>query len=111
MRKKLEGNGLWESSRMMLIEHKDRILDDAQRQELRRRPELDPQALDELQHIFAQSMEEHSAITLTLFDPEGDRTARGIVMMVNVQHRQLKFRWSEDDWDWISIKDVMDAAP
>lgn len=111
MRKKLEGNGLWESSRMILIEHKDRILDDAQQQELRRRPELDPQALDELQQIFIQSIEEHSAITLTLFDPEGDRTARGIVMMVDVQRRQLKFRWSEDDWDWISIKDVMDAAP
>jgi hypothetical protein len=28
-RKKLEGNGLWEGSRMIMPEHKNRILDDS----------------------------------------------------------------------------------
>lgn len=42
-RKELEGKGLWEGSRMIMPEHKARILDDSLREEIRNKPELDPQ--------------------------------------------------------------------
>ncbi|MEK4187748.1 MULTISPECIES: hypothetical protein [Paenibacillus] len=37
-RKKLEGNGLWEGSRMLMPEHKNRILDDPLNEEVRSKP-------------------------------------------------------------------------
>ncbi|MEK4462010.1 MULTISPECIES: hypothetical protein [Paenibacillus] len=39
-RKKLEGNGLWEGSRMIMPEPKNRILDDSLKEEVRSKPDL-----------------------------------------------------------------------
>ncbi|MBT2289387.1 YolD-like family protein [Paenibacillus albidus] len=110
MRKKLEGNGLWESSRMMLVEHKQRILEDARCALLQTKPDLDPQEQEEFERMLARSMEEHSAITVTLFDPQKNRQYRGIVMKVDRQLRRIKFRWSEDDWDWINLDEIVSVT-
>lgn len=107
-RKKLEGNGLWEGSRMIMPEHKNRILSDAQMEEVRSKPELDPQALEEIQQILAQSMEDHSPITLTMFDAYKEKSVHGIVMRVDQQLRQVKFR-HDGEWDWIKLEDVIAA--
>lgn len=106
---KLEANGLWEGSRMIMPEHKTRILDDAQNEKVRSKPELDPQALEEIQQILAQSMEDHSPITLTLFDAYEDKSVHGIVMRVDQQIRQVKFR-HDDEGDWIKLDDVVGAS-
>src|SRR5438445_477524 len=47
-RKKLEGNGFWESSRMMLPEHKVRINELAIEQKKRQRIELDEQEWEDV---------------------------------------------------------------
>ncbi|MEK4187237.1 MULTISPECIES: YolD-like family protein [unclassified Paenibacillus] len=107
-RKKLEGNGLWESSRMIMPEHKIRILDDALNEETRKKPELDPQALTEISEVLAQSLEDCSPITLKLFGEYEDRSIHGIVMRVDRQLGQIKFR-HDDDWEWIKIEDVVGA--
>lgn len=107
---KLEGNGLWEGSRMIMPEHKVRILDDAQMERIRTKPELDPQALEEIQRILAQSMEDHSPIMLTLFNSTEDKQIRGIVIRVDQQLQQIKLRTSDDDYEWIKIGDVIDAS-
>lgn len=109
-RKKLEGNGLWESSRMIMPEHKQRILYDSENEEVHSMPELDPQAMEEIQQVLVQSMEDHSPITLRLFDPIVDKEIRGIVMRVDRQLNQIKFRTSEEDWEWINIVGVLDAT-
>ncbi|WP_342409786.1 YolD-like family protein [Paenibacillus sp. FSL R10-2778] len=109
-RKKLEGNGLWESSRMIMPEHKNRMLDDILNEEIRKKSDLDPQALAEISQVFAQSMEDHSPITLTLFDPVEDKEIRGIVMRVDQQLKQIKLRISDDDWEWIKMRDVLGAT-
>lgn len=109
-RKKLEGNGMWESSRMIMPEHKNRMLDDILNEEVRSKPELDPQAIEEIQQVLVQSMEDHSPITLTLFDPVEDKEIRGIVMRVDQQLHQIKLRISDEDWEWIKIEDVTDAT-
>lgn len=108
-RKKLEGNGLWESSRMMLPEHKQRIIEEEREQLRRQKPTLDPQAVEEIERALAQSMEDHSPVTLSLFDPFEDNLARGIVMQLDRQHG-IKLRWSEDDWDWIPMDEVISVS-
>ncbi|MEK5278776.1 YolD-like family protein [Paenibacillus sp. FSL H7-0735] len=107
-RKKLEGNGLWESSRMIMPEHKIRILDDVLNEETRKKPDLDSQALSEISQVLAQSLEDCSPITLTLFDPIENKSIHGIVMRVDRQLGQIKFR-HDDDWDWIKIENVVGA--
>jgi len=42
VRKKLEGNGLWESSRIIVPELGRRIIADNHNQDIRKKPELDP---------------------------------------------------------------------
>ncbi|MEK3771079.1 YolD-like family protein [Paenibacillus sp. FSL R5-0887] len=109
-RKKLEGNGLWESSRMIMPEHKNRMLDDALNEETRKKPDLDPQALAEISQVLAQSLEDCSPITLRLFDPVEDKEIRGIVMRVDQQLMQIKLRTSDDEWEWSNMKDVLGAT-
>ncbi len=47
MSKKLQGNGLWESSRMMLPEHKETIIQHRYEFGRRSRPTIDEQELNE----------------------------------------------------------------
>ncbi|WP_342479502.1 YolD-like family protein [Paenibacillus sp. FSL F4-0097] len=107
-RKKLEGNGLWEGSRMIMPEHKIRILDDALNEETRKKPDLDPQAMVEISQVLAQSLEDCSPITLTVFKEYEDMQIHGIVMRVDQQLNQIKFRQG-DYWDWINLEDVVSA--
>ncbi|MEK3735736.1 YolD-like family protein [Paenibacillus sp. FSL H7-0941] len=108
-RKKLEGNGLWEGSRMIMPEHKARILDDALNEETRKKPDLDPQAMVEISQVLAQSLEDCSPITITLFGEYEERSIHGIVMRVDQHLRQIKFRYGED-WVWIKIEDIIGAS-
>ncbi|MNN87426.1 hypothetical protein D3C81_2049800 [compost metagenome] len=56
--------------------------------------------------MLYRSMEEHSPITLTLFDPMENILKRGIVMKLDKQ-QGIKLRWSEDEWDWFKMEDVI----
>lgn len=93
---------------MIMPEHKNRILNDALKEEIRTKPDLDPQALAEISQVLAQSMEDHSPITLTLIDPVEDKQIRGIVMRVDQQLRQIKFRY-DDDWEWVESEDIIEV--
>jgi hypothetical protein len=94
---------------MIMPEHKIRILDDALNEETRKKPDLDPQALVEISQVLAQSLEDCSPITLTLFGDYEDKSIHGIVLRVDQQLRQIKFRHG-DDWDWIKIEDIIGAS-
>ncbi|MEK5416385.1 YolD-like family protein [Paenibacillus sp. FSL L8-0708] len=108
-RKKLEGNGLWEGSRMIMPEHKNRILDDSLKEEVRLKPDLDPQALVEISQVLAQSLEDCSPITLTVFKEYEDMQIHGIVTRVDQQLKQIKFR-QDDDWEWIKLDNVVGVS-
>ncbi|MRN52010.1 YolD-like family protein [Paenibacillus monticola] len=107
MTKKLEN--IWECSRLVLPEHKQLIINEEREQGRRTRPVLDPQKVELIERALYKSMEDHSAITLTLYDPFEHRVAKGIMMKVDRQ-LGIKFRWSEDEWDWIKIDDVTSAT-
>lgn len=108
MTRKLES--IWECSRMVMPEHKQRIIREEREQVTRVKPELDPQAIEEIEQVVAQSIEDHSPITLSVFGPNDDMEIRGIVMTVDRQLRQVKLRWSEDDWEWIKLEDIISVT-
>lgn len=58
--------------------------------------------------MLAQSMEDHSPITLTLFDPVEDKQIRGIVMKVDQHLKLIKLRDENgEDWEWIKIANLI----
>lgn len=94
---------------MVMPEHKNRILDDSLKEEVRSKPDLDPQALAEISQVLAQSLEDCSPITITLFGEYEDRSIHGIVMRVEQHLRQIKFRQG-DDWEWIKVADIIKVS-
>lgn len=110
MGRKLEGNGLWESSRMMLPEHKSRIIRDERETARRVKPVLDPQRLEELERLLAQSLREHVKITVVLFDPFDDERLSGFVTSIHAHSREIKLQWAEE-WRWIGLSDIVDVYP
>ncbi|MGO4696644.1 YolD-like family protein [Paenibacillus sp. 2TAB26] len=105
MRKKLEGNGLWESSRMMLPEHKVAINEQEKTLRLRERVELDEQEWEHVARSVTESLQHRQPITLRLFHPQEELTVSGIVDRVD----QLKGRFMVDG-EWFSIYDIEGAA-
>lgn len=101
MRKKLEGNGLWESSRMMLPEHKVAINEHEKTLRHRQRVELDEQELECVARSVTESLLQRQQITLRLFHPIEELTVIGIVDRID----QLKGRFMVDG-EWFPIQDI-----
>lgn len=84
MTKKLENNGLWESSRMMLPEHKERIIEMNNRPERRTKPVLDPQRWEEINERLSEACRTGEEIALLLWEPERDRKVRGAIAKLDL---------------------------
>ncbi|MFB4322711.1 YolD-like family protein [Priestia sp. BR_2] len=109
-RKKLEGNGLWESSRMMLPEHKETIIRRQLEEGRKDRPTLDPQEMELIEQALAESFHEHRAVTVRLFDEYEDVELRGIVVLIHTFRREIKLSMSEGEWQWIKIDEVISVG-
>ncbi|MGG3506576.1 YolD-like family protein [Paenibacillus lautus] len=109
-RKKLEGNGLWESSRMMLPEHKETIIRRQLEEGRKDRPTLDPQEMELIEQSLAESFHEHRIITLRLFDEYENKELTGIVVLVHTFRREIKQSIAEGDWHWIKIDEIVSVG-
>lgn len=109
MVKKLES--IWDCSRMMLPEHKIRIISDERGQQWRdrKKPVLDAQEWEMIDQVLAYSKRYREQITITQFEPVRDIKIRGIVMAVDKQLRRIKLQ-TDDDYDWIKIDDVIQVT-
>ncbi|KWX70481.1 YolD-like family protein [Paenibacillus jilunlii] len=108
MGKKLEGYGLWESSRMLLPEHKSRIHKDEREMQHREKPLLDEQKLEEIECTLALSLRSHVRVTVVLFDPFGNKQLNGFVTSIHTHSREFKLQWAEE-WKWIQVDDIVEA--
>ncbi|WP_044354178.1 YolD-like family protein [Paenibacillus sp. E194] len=89
---KLQGNGIWESSRMMLPEHKIIILRHQQESGRRSRPVLDEQEWERIGTRLQQSMVERELVTVQVFDPFECKMAIGVVVDIDVPRRRVKLQ-------------------
>ena len=108
MRKKLEGNGMWESSRMMLPEHKAAYV--AHQQDLPRRqpPPLDEQEAERLSRLIAQSMQFRQPIVLALFQDGCETSVSGIVTGIDQRLKSVRFT-AGDGHSWIGMSRIVGA--
>jgi hypothetical protein len=112
MGKKLEANGLWESSRMMLPEHKDASRRQAKQTERLERPTLDDQEVEIISSVLFQSHRYQKTVRLTLYGEYDLRNVSGIVTCTQRDSFRLD---TEDlisgvvDWEWFMFRDVIKA--
>lgn len=107
IRKKLEGNGLWESSRMMLPEHKDQILLRNKREDnfQGNRPELDDSELEHIIRIVQNSLQYSIPVKVRLYDPQEVLIVAGIVEKIDAVAG-----WFQVGGDRFRMTDIIHAA-
>ncbi|MGG1639828.1 YolD-like family protein [Paenibacillus sp. NRS-1782] len=109
MSKKLEGNGLWESSRIIIPEHKEAYLKLMKDRQRRGKPELDEQEVQLIEQALIDSYNSRTAVTVSVFSPFDDIVMTGVVTSINTARREVKLSRGEDDFDWIKLEDVISA--
>ncbi|HIW33628.1 MAG TPA: YolD-like family protein [Candidatus Paenibacillus intestinavium] len=98
---KLEGNGLWESSRMMLPEHKGSIIQKAHEQKQRKRIDLDDQELDIINEALQQSLWQRITITIKMYHLYEDLLIVGVVDRIDRPIGRFKI-----DGEWFILGDI-----
>jgi len=104
MSRKLENNGLWESSRMMLPEHKVRILEENQQLERRTKPILDPQKWEEMNDSLSEASRTGEEITLVLWEPCENRRISGAIVKLDVVAYRIFI-----DGQWVKLASIVDV--
>lgn len=109
-RKLLDGNGLWESSRMMLPEHKYAINRKQHEEGRKVKPILDGQEFELIETAIFESFQEHRMITIQLFDEYNDVQLTGIVTVIQTYRREIKLSIESGGWEWIKIEDIISVS-
>jgi hypothetical protein len=106
MGRKLEGNGLWESNRMMLPQHKEALNNYDREKPKRTKPVLDEQELELISAAISESYTEGVELTLILYGEYKDEEVTGIVVGVDQQLGRVKLK-IDDDLEDKKIQDVI----
>jgi hypothetical protein len=106
MSKKLEKNGQWESSRMMLPEHREAILERNRTLKKREKPELDEQAQEEVVRAIGVSMWLSLPMTFVLYDEIADYELTGVALKIDTSNRMVKLG-AEENAIWIKFSDIL----
>ncbi|NHN33584.1 YolD-like family protein [Paenibacillus agricola] len=110
-RKKLVGNGLWESSRMMLPEYVAALKRQAEESKQLVKPILTDDEKDYINGLIRSARASCLPVTLTLLHGEYDREdITGQVDKIETR-RGVKILLDElgDDWRWIPFEDIIHA--
>lgn len=105
MSKKLEKNGLWESSRLMLPEHKQRILLSNRQDDRRERPVLDADKLDEIGGLLGEAFQLREQVKLLLWGPYADRTVEGVIAKFDTLQGRILI-----GGEWIKPTDILEVS-
>ncbi|WP_010497794.1 YolD-like family protein [Paenibacillus elgii] len=105
MSKTLQGNGLWERSRMMLTQHKDEILQTNKEIIKLKMPVLHEDEITIINQNVARSYAHKEALEVLIFGEWGNRKETGAVTSI---HHQKKFKLELDlGYEWIDFSEVL----
>lgn len=114
MAKKLEGNRMWSSSRMMLPEHVKQIL--AQNNGLKKliKPVLDEQEIAAIDQSIHSAMKSNGTMNLTVFSTYELKTVTGTVLKQDVILQMVKIILEDsyaasDECVWVHMRDILKA--
>ncbi|OAB27362.1 YolD-like family protein [Paenibacillus macquariensis] len=108
MGKRLQGNGIYVSSRFIIPQHREAAV--RQMQEINRRvkPNLDEQQWEMVAQALSESIREHMPVTIHVFGAFENQEVTGMVISVNTFRKKVKLSF-DDDWEWIRFEDIIAA--
>lgn len=99
--KKLTGNGFWESSRIILPEHRASLISQRRETFAKEKPILDGDELDIIYRKITESFTNKTEITLILFDRFEDTRAIGVIERVDTFGRRVRM-----DGEWFPVENI-----
>lgn len=100
-------NVMWESSRMMLPQHKEAsLLRDKQRLKITR-PELTEEAQEELFGRLKASLVNTIEVSVTLYGEYENRQLTGVITGLDPRQRLVKLEPKRGDWVLFQFDDVL----
>ncbi|QGQ95890.1 YolD-like family protein [Paenibacillus psychroresistens] len=114
MAKKLEGNGMWESSRMMLPEHREEILKQNKAIKKLIKPVLDEQEVAVINQAIESAIKTNATIILTVFGKYELRNISGIVLKLDLMLQMVKIILEDpyaeqDECEWVPLRNILKA--
>jgi len=106
--KKLQGNGIYESSRFIIPQHREAAVKQAQEIHRRTKPTLDEHQWEMVNHALSESIREHVPVTLQVFSAFENREVIGMVTRVNMYCKEVKLSF-DDDYELIKFEDIISA--
>lgn len=102
-------NIMWESSRMMLPEHKERIQEHRNQLCTKQKPLLDEQQMQQFSERVLQAVSNNLELTAIIFHPFGNKKITGRVVKVDSQSERIKLA-NREEMSWITLNDVVDIT-
>lgn len=109
MGKKLAGNGLFESSRILLPEHREKFVYRQKESHLRKRPQLDDQLLEQLSLLLMESMQEQCEVVIDKFDPWRNESVQGRIISIDFNLGRVKVM-KEMETVFVRFSDIVNVA-
>ncbi|WP_339309773.1 YolD-like family protein [Paenibacillus sp. FSL k6-2145] len=107
MRSRLKDNGLYETSRMMIMpEHREAWLAQCEQQKRRGKPNLDDQEMQRISEVLVDSYNRSSTVDLILFNPFFEEPISGVVVGLNFARCEIKLML-EDEFRWVSLAEIV----
>lgn len=103
---KLTGNGMWESSRMMLPEHKLDYEKFRKEEKRMSKPTLLEDEIEEIVYGINESFGNSLTTTIEVFGELGNRKVSGIVAEVNQYSKKIKIVF-DDGYEYIDFDEIM----
>ncbi|MGM8214042.1 YolD-like family protein [Bacillaceae bacterium W0354] len=98
-------NLMWESSRMMLPEHKEVIREHQKKLTKKEKPLLDEQEVEVMERQILNAIQFEKDVEVHLFHPYETITLTGKIMKINPQQRRIKLKM-KSDIEWLTIDDI-----
>lgn len=106
MSKKLEKNGMWESSRMMLPEHRETILEQNRSLKIKVKPDLEEQLQEEIARAISDSMRQSMQMTFVVFGEFQNKDVIGTAMKIDTVARRVKICGTDGE-EWVDFSDIV----
>ncbi|MFD2670165.1 YolD-like family protein [Marinicrinis sediminis] len=100
-------NLLWESSRMMLPEHKEQFMQYRRERDPQPRPLFTTEHQQELAAHLSEAYQQQERITLTVYDPFQPRVLSGRITALDPSLKQLKLVQDDEDVHWVPFKQIV----
>jgi hypothetical protein len=106
--KKLSGNGLWESSRMVLPEHRIRMFKHNEERGYKEKPSLHEDELEMLFQNINYSINQREIVSMTVFGVGQDRVINGVVTYINYDKKKLRIEF-DDGYEFVDFDEIINV--